>query len=98
MDHFEVTYFMHLFQVTEYLEEVYLPDDCFILVKLDLDRIRLLKVNAIPDGRPLQQPNKISHERELVLDPMVSRGNAGWTTSKSGYAYPLPEMLMMASH
>ena len=32
-------------QVSEYLEEVFLPDDCFILVKLDLERIRLLKVN-----------------------------------------------------
>ena len=32
-------------QVTEYLEEVFLPDDCFILIKLDLDRIKLLKVS-----------------------------------------------------
>jgi len=31
--------------VSEYLEEVFLPDDCFILVKLDLERIRLLKVS-----------------------------------------------------
>lgn len=33
-------------QVSEYIEEVFLPDDCFILVKLDMDRIRLLKVCA----------------------------------------------------
>ena len=38
---------MNFLQVTEYFEEVYLPDDCFILVKLDLDRIRLLKVTLL---------------------------------------------------
>ena len=32
-------------EVSEYLEEVFLPDACFILVKLDLSRIRLLKVS-----------------------------------------------------
>ena len=31
-------------QVCEYIEEVVLPDDCFVLIKLYLDRIRLLKV------------------------------------------------------
>ncbi|XP_064601918.1 DNA-directed RNA polymerase III subunit RPC1-like [Liolophura sinensis] len=33
-------------EVTEYLEEVYVRDDCFILIKLDLDRIRLLKLEV----------------------------------------------------
>ncbi|KAL5018248.1 hypothetical protein ScPMuIL_003970 [Solemya velum] len=33
-------------EVSEYLEEVFLPDDCFMLVKLDLDRIRLLKLEV----------------------------------------------------
>ena len=33
-------------EVCEYIEEVFLPDDCFLLVKLDLDRIKLLKVSA----------------------------------------------------
>ncbi|KAH3863264.1 DNA-directed RNA polymerase III subunit RPC1-like [Dreissena polymorpha] len=33
-------------EVSEYLEEVFLPDDCFILVKLDLERIRLLKLEV----------------------------------------------------
>ena len=41
------THCMNFLQVTEYFEEVYLPDDCFILVKLDLDRIRLLKVTLL---------------------------------------------------
>ena len=41
------TRFMNFVQVTEYFEEVYLPDDCFILVKLDLDRICLLKVTLL---------------------------------------------------
>ncbi|PIK60416.1 putative DNA-directed RNA polymerase III subunit RPC1, partial [Apostichopus japonicus] len=33
-------------QVSEFLEEVFLPDDCFILIKLDLDRIKLLKLEV----------------------------------------------------
>ncbi|XP_048760931.1 DNA-directed RNA polymerase III subunit RPC1-like [Ostrea edulis] len=33
-------------EVSEYIEEVFLPDDCFILVKLDLDRIKLLKLEV----------------------------------------------------
>lgn len=37
-------------EVSAYLEEVYLPDDCFILIKLDLDRIRLLKLEVTPDS------------------------------------------------
>ncbi|XP_072164609.1 DNA-directed RNA polymerase III subunit RPC1-like [Diadema setosum] len=33
-------------EVSEYLEEVFLPDRCFVLIKLDLDRIRLLKLEV----------------------------------------------------
>jgi DNA-directed RNA polymerase III subunit RPC1 len=36
-------------EVSEYMEEVFLPDDCFILVKLDLERIKLLKVDFVSD-------------------------------------------------
>ncbi|KAK3856179.1 hypothetical protein Pcinc_031683 [Petrolisthes cinctipes] len=33
-------------EVCEYLEEVFLPDDCFLLLKLAMDRIRLLKLEV----------------------------------------------------
>lgn len=33
-------------EITEYIEEVYLPDDCFLLLKLDIDRIKLLKLEV----------------------------------------------------
>jgi DNA-directed RNA polymerase III subunit RPC1 len=33
-------------EVSEYLEEVYKPDDCLILIKLDIERIRLLKLEV----------------------------------------------------
>lgn len=33
-------------EICEYFEEVYLPDDCFILFKISLDRIRLLKLEV----------------------------------------------------
>lgn len=35
-------------QISEYIEEVFLPDDCFILVKLSLERIRLLRLEVSP--------------------------------------------------
>lgn len=35
-------------QISEYIEEVFLPDDCFILVKLSLERIRLLRLEVQP--------------------------------------------------
>lgn len=34
-------------QVSEFIEEVFLPDSCFIHVKLAMDRIKLLKVMKI---------------------------------------------------
>ncbi|CAH1249658.1 POLR2A [Branchiostoma lanceolatum] len=36
-------------EVTEYMEEVYLPDDCFLLIKLHMDRIKLLKLEVSAD-------------------------------------------------
>lgn len=37
-----------LFKVSSYIEEVYKPTDCFLVIKLDLDRIRVLglEINA----------------------------------------------------
>merc|ERR1719418_59202 len=33
-------------EVSEYVEEVFLPDDCFLLIKLDVERIKLLKLEV----------------------------------------------------
>merc|ERR1712241_1203325 len=33
-------------EVSEYVEEVFLPDTCFILIKLDMDGIKLLKLEV----------------------------------------------------
>uniref|UniRef100_A0A672PUW8 DNA-directed RNA polymerase subunit n=1 Tax=Sinocyclocheilus grahami TaxID=75366 RepID=A0A672PUW8_SINGR len=33
-------------EISEYIEEVFLPDDCFVLVKLSLERIRLLRLEV----------------------------------------------------
>ncbi|EFX66558.1 hypothetical protein DAPPUDRAFT_331918 [Daphnia pulex] len=32
--------------VTEYFQEAYLPFGCFVLIKLDMNRIRLLKLEV----------------------------------------------------
>lgn len=42
----EVTICSLPWQISEYIEEVFLPDDCFILVKLSLERIRLLRLEV----------------------------------------------------
>lgn len=36
-------------EVCEFIEEVFLPDDCFLLLKLDIDRIKLLKLEVNAD-------------------------------------------------
>jgi len=36
----------YLGQISQYIEEVYESDDCYLLIKLDLDRIRLLKLEV----------------------------------------------------
>jgi len=36
-------------EVTAYFDEMFMPDDCFVLVKLDIDRIRLLKLEVNAD-------------------------------------------------
>ena len=38
----------YLGQISQYIEEVYESDDCYLLIKLDLDRIRLLKLEITP--------------------------------------------------
>lgn len=50
-------------EVSEYLEEVFLPDECFVLIKLDLDRIRLLQLEVNADtvsGHPRGTPRECS--------------------------------------
>ncbi|CAF4966063.1 unnamed protein product [Rotaria sp. Silwood1] len=38
----------YLGQISQYIEEVYECDDCYLLIKLDLDRIRLLQLEITP--------------------------------------------------
>uniref|UniRef100_A0A8C2PGV5 DNA-directed RNA polymerase subunit n=1 Tax=Capra hircus TaxID=9925 RepID=A0A8C2PGV5_CAPHI len=62
-------------EISEYIEEVFLPDDCFILVKLSLERIRLLRleVNAetvrysICMSRLRVKPGDVAVHGEAVL-------------------------------
>ena len=34
----------YLREITQYIEEVFMPNECCIIIKVDLERIRLLKV------------------------------------------------------
>ena len=38
----------YLGQISQYIDEVFEVDDCYLLIKLDLDRIRLLKLEITP--------------------------------------------------
>lgn len=51
--------------MTEYFEEVYLPDDCFMLIKLDMNRIRLLKLEV--DANSIQWRYFKIYESHLFL-------------------------------
>lgn len=42
-----ILFWLFLLKVSDYLEEVFLPDDCFILVKINLERIKILQVSLI---------------------------------------------------
>lgn len=37
-------------EVSSYIQEVYSPSECFLIIKLDLDRIRLLKLEVNADS------------------------------------------------
>jgi len=52
-------------EVSEYIEEVFLPDSCFILVKLATDRIKLLKLEVDVDSIRFA----ICSTRKLKLKP-----------------------------
>ncbi|XP_076289845.1 DNA-directed RNA polymerase III subunit RPC1-like [Lasioglossum baleicum] len=73
-------------EVTEYIEEVYLPDDCFLLIKLDVDRIKLLKLEV--------DVNSIRYSictSKLKLNPKLVnvRGDSIITVSPSKNKYSL---------
>ncbi|KAJ9598140.1 hypothetical protein L9F63_026756, partial [Diploptera punctata] len=62
-------------EVSEYMEELYLPDDCFLLIKLDIDRIRLLKLEvdaesirySICTSRLKLKPNLVSVVSDSII-------------------------------
>ncbi|XP_071036017.1 DNA-directed RNA polymerase III subunit RPC1 [Parasteatoda tepidariorum] len=66
--------------VSNYLEEVFLPDSCFILIRLNLERIRLLQLEVtadtiehsiltsnIPEIRGIKPPNITVHSNDVIL-------------------------------
>ncbi len=70
------------YQVSEYLEEVYEPSECYILIKLDKERIRLLKLevnvhticNSLINAKlKLKMDNLfVMNDSEIVVYPPVS--------------------------
>ncbi|XP_014677319.1 PREDICTED: DNA-directed RNA polymerase III subunit RPC1-like [Priapulus caudatus] len=62
-------------EVSEYIEEVFMPDDCFLMIKLDLERIRLLKLEvnidticyAIYTSKLKVKPNHVQTHGEDII-------------------------------
>ena len=52
--------------MSEYIEEVYLPDECFLLVKLDTERIKLLKV-SVNIGKAFEDANAFLSSNTLYV-------------------------------
>ncbi|XP_046382382.1 DNA-directed RNA polymerase III subunit RPC1 [Ischnura elegans] len=77
-------------EVCEYLEEVYIPDDCFLVVKLDIDRIRLLKLEvdcnsitySICTSRLKIKPNDI----KIVSDTILIIRPSAYSSQMSSYS------------
>ncbi|XP_037084098.1 LOW QUALITY PROTEIN: DNA-directed RNA polymerase III subunit RPC1-like [Pollicipes pollicipes] len=71
-------------QVSEYLEEVYLPDDTFLLIKLDMERIRLLKLEVDADSirysictaRLPTKPASVTVESDTILTVRAGAGKS----------------------
>ncbi|XP_017880116.1 DNA-directed RNA polymerase III subunit RPC1 isoform X1 [Ceratina calcarata] len=69
-------------EVTEYIEEVYLPDDCFLLIKLDVDRIKLLKLEvdvnsicySILTSRLKLNPKLVSVKGDSIISVSPGKG------------------------
>ncbi|XP_033120133.1 DNA-directed RNA polymerase III subunit RPC1-like [Anneissia japonica] len=80
-------------EVTEYLEEVVLPDRCFILIKLDLERIKLLKLEVSPEkirakicGARIKvkfEHIEILNERLITVEPQESAKSSMYYTLQS---------------
>ncbi|XP_014244779.1 DNA-directed RNA polymerase III subunit RPC1 [Cimex lectularius] len=69
-------------EVTEYIEEVYVPHDCFILIKIDIERIRLLKLEvdaetirfSICSSKLKLKPNQVIVQTPAVITVNPSVG------------------------
>lgn len=68
----------YLGQISQYIEEVYEADDCYLLVKIDLDRIRLLKleittisiIDAIVRDKKMKKVKY--NQMQILADDMIT--------------------------
>lgn len=60
-------------EVSSYIEEVYEPDGCYIKIKLDMNRIKLLKVGAM--GLAICVPYSHAWYRLAQTDDCASFGS-----------------------
>lgn len=90
-------------EVSAFIEECYLPDECFILIKLDIERIRLLKleVNAesicysIMTTRFKAKPKKVSAQSPTLITVHPNAAKATLNGAMQALHEALPKVVIM---
>ncbi|XP_063217430.1 DNA-directed RNA polymerase III subunit RPC1 [Bacillus rossius redtenbacheri] len=89
-------------EVCEYIEEVYLPDDSFLLLKLDIERIRLLKLEVDADSirysictsRLKVKPNHITVVSDSIITVKPSLAHASINYALQALKESVPKVVI----
>ncbi|KAK7791847.1 hypothetical protein R5R35_011050 [Gryllus longicercus] len=91
-----------LSEITEYIEEVYLPDDAFLLIKLSLERINLLKLEvdaesirySICTSRLKIKANLVSVVSDSIILIRPGKTSLAMSNTLSGFKETVPKVII----
>lgn len=91
-----------LSEVTECIEECYLPDDAFLLIKLSMDRINLLKLEvdaysirySICTSRLKIKANLVSVVSDSIITIRPGKSSLAMSNVLSGYKESVPKVII----
>lgn len=89
-------------EVSEYIEEVYVPYDCFLLIKLDLERIRILKLEVDADSIKYSictsklkiKPQQVRIESQTIITVIPQPGKESMDCSLRSLKDQLPNVVI----
>ncbi|KAJ1529329.1 hypothetical protein ONE63_006119 [Megalurothrips usitatus] len=90
-------------EVSAYIEECYLPDECFILIKLDIERINLLKLEVNADSicysimthRFKTKPKKVTAESPTLITVHPNASKTTINGAMQALHEALPKVVIM---